>query len=288
MESQRISSSFHSRAGTDKNLLEWCNRDPLDLTLRERYHVPAMDIAPTQPSSSLADARRIPALRAAQAPVPETAPLLGSLERQPDLFRVSGRTPLDADRRIADRLAREPQGSLPGGKEGSERAQDPDAKANLEPSMEKPPGQATTEGTESNEDKDGLTEEEERQVKELKKRDAEVRAHEQAHMAAAGSLAQGGPRYTFQTGPDGKRYATGGEVNIVMKTGRTPEETIRNAQQVQAAALAASDPSPTDRQTAAAAARMAQEARQQLAAQSQAEASEKTAGAPNNTSAPNS
>lgn len=247
-----------------------------------------MEIAPTRTSSSLAGAGQIPALRAAQAPLPETAPVLGPPERQPDRFRVSARTPLDADRRVADRLASEPEAFRSGGKERSDRLQDPDAASNLEPGTEKQTGQATADRAESNKDTHGLTEEEERQVQELKKRDAEVRAHEQAHMAAAGSLAQGGPKYTFESGPDGKRYATGGEVNIVMKTGRTPEETIRNAQQVQAAALAASDPSPTDRQTAAAAGRMAQDARQQLAAQSQAEASGKSTGAPINTSAPNS
>ena len=56
----------------------------------------------------------------------------------------------------------------------------------------------------------GLTREELEIVKQLKVRDQQVRAHEQAHLAAAGSLAQGGPSFSYQTGPDGKRYATGG------------------------------------------------------------------------------
>lgn len=109
-----------------------------------------------------------------------------------------------------------------------------------------------------------LTEEEKAQVAELKRRDAEVRAHEQAHLAASGGMARGGASYDFQKGPDGRSYAVGGEVQIAMKSGRTPEETIRNAEQVRAAALAPADPSGVDQQTAAAAARMAQEARQEL------------------------
>ncbi|MEL7393699.1 MAG: putative metalloprotease CJM1_0395 family protein, partial [Pseudomonadota bacterium] len=46
-----------------------------------------------------------------------------------------------------------------------------------------------------------LSEEEQAQVDELKARDREVRAHEQAHAAVGGQYA-GAPSYTFQTGPD--------------------------------------------------------------------------------------
>ncbi|MBF0265244.1 MAG: hypothetical protein HQL46_08215, partial [Gammaproteobacteria bacterium] len=48
-----------------------------------------------------------------------------------------------------------------------------------------------------------------KQIEELKKRDEEVRAHEQAHMAAAGSLSNGSASFDYQNGPDGKRYAVG-------------------------------------------------------------------------------
>ena len=57
-----------------------------------------------------------------------------------------------------------------------------------------------------------LSPDEEKQVEQLKRRDAEVRQHEQAHKAAAGQYASGGPSYDSQTGPDGKQYAVGGEV----------------------------------------------------------------------------
>jgi hypothetical protein len=63
-------------------------------------------------------------------------------------------------------------------------------------------------------DSQQLSEKEQHVVEELRKRDREVRSHEQAHLAAAGSLASGGPTLTYQVGPDGKRYAVGGEVPI--------------------------------------------------------------------------
>jgi hypothetical protein len=47
-------------------------------------------------------------------------------------------------------------------------------------------------------------------VHELGARDREVRAHEAAHAAAGGALA-GVPHYDYVTGPDGRRYAAGGE-----------------------------------------------------------------------------
>ena len=97
------------------------------------------------------------------------------------------------------------------------------------------------------------TSESDRRVRELKQRDQEVKAHEQAHLSASGGLATGGARYTYEKGPDGKRYAIGGEVDIRTRSGRTPEETVRNAQQAQKAALAPANPSSQDLQVAASA-----------------------------------
>jgi len=109
-----------------------------------------------------------------------------------------------------------------------------------------------------------LDEDEKQQVAKLKQRDAEVRAHEQAHMAAAGSLAMGGPNYVFQTGPDGKQYAIGGNVKIDTSPAHTPEQTAQKAKQIRAAALAPSDPSPQDLKVAASAASMEMEASAKL------------------------
>ena len=116
-----------------------------------------------------------------------------------------------------------------------------------------------------------LNEKEQAQVARLKARDIEVRNHEAAHAAAAGAFG-GGASYTYVTGPDGHRYAVGGEVPVRMVGGRTPEEAIRNAAQVRAAALAPAEPSSQDRAVAAEAAAMETEARAELAARRSAEA----------------
>lgn len=94
--------------------------------------------------------------------------------------------------------------------------------------------------------------------------DRKVRAHEQAHQAAGAGLA-GSASYQYQRGPDGRQYAVAGEVSINLAPGRTPDETVARARQVQAAALAPADPSAQDRAVAARAARMELEARGQLA-----------------------
>ncbi|MAY75499.1 MAG: hypothetical protein CMJ31_12455 [Phycisphaerae bacterium] len=110
-----------------------------------------------------------------------------------------------------------------------------------------------------------LTPEQEREVEQLKQRDREVRAHEQAHLAAAGGLALSGAVYQYRRGPDGNQYAVGGSVAIDVSKGATPEETIRKAAQAKAAALAPADPSSADLRVAAKADRLAAEARAELA-----------------------
>ncbi len=109
-----------------------------------------------------------------------------------------------------------------------------------------------------------LEPEDKQQVNELKKRDAEVKTHEQAHMAAGGAIVQGGASYQYQRGPDGKMYAVGGEVKIDVSPERTPEGTIRKMQQVKRAALAPAQPSGTDRAVAARAAQVEVKARSEL------------------------
>jgi hypothetical protein len=106
-----------------------------------------------------------------------------------------------------------------------------------------------------------LTPDEQREVQKLKQRDQEVRRHEQAHIAAGGSLIRSGPSYTYQTGPDKRRYAIGGEVSIDTTPAKTPEETIPKARHIRATALAPADPSPQDRSVAAKATQMEGDAR---------------------------
>ncbi len=110
-----------------------------------------------------------------------------------------------------------------------------------------------------------LTSEEERVVAELARADREVRAHENAHLAAAGGLARG-VSFEYATGPDGKQYAVAGDVGIdTSAVGGDPEKTIQKAQQIRAAANAPANPSSQDRAVAAQAAQLEQSARAELA-----------------------
>lgn len=104
-----------------------------------------------------------------------------------------------------------------------------------------------------------------KRIEELKKIDRNVRAHEQAHLAAAGGLAMSGATFTYTRGPDGQQYAVGGEVSIDVSPGKTPQETINKAERIKAAALVPADPSAQDRAVAGSAAQMEAQAQQQLA-----------------------
>lgn len=119
-----------------------------------------------------------------------------------------------------------------------------------------------------------LTEEAKRQVAELKRIDTAVKAHEMAHVAAGGQYVQGGPKYEYQKGPDGRNYAVGGSVSLDTGEEKNPEETIRKAQIVRRAALAPANPSSTDRQVAASASGMEMKARQKLTKEKMEEAKE--------------
>jgi hypothetical protein len=112
-------------------------------------------------------------------------------------------------------------------------------------------------------DASGLTEGERKQLKELKARDTEVRTHENAHQSSGGQLA-GSPSYTYQTGPDGQRYAIGGEVSIDVSPEDDPAATIAKMERVSRAATAPAEPSPQDFKVAAAARRMMAEAQRDL------------------------
>jgi len=105
-------------------------------------------------------------------------------------------------------------------------------------------------------------------LRQLRARDREVRAHEAAHTAAGGSLVRGGPSYTFQTGPDGRSYAVGGEVQLdVSAVPNDPQATLSKASQIRAAALAPANPSAQDVRVAANANQLASRARIDLAVQ---------------------
>lgn len=114
-----------------------------------------------------------------------------------------------------------------------------------------------------------LSEEALKVISQLQARDAEVKTHEQAHLAAAGGYATGGISYVYQVGPDGRRYAIGGEVGIdTSAIAGDPEATLLKANIVQRAALAPAEPSAQDMRVASAAMQMAAQARMEIAQQS--------------------
>lgn len=124
--------------------------------------------------------------------------------------------------------------------------------------------------TRETQEQSGLTDEERQQVEELQQRDREVKAHELAHKSVGGRYVTGGS-FTYQTGPDGVRYAIGGEVTIDTSSESTPEQTLRKAELIRRAALAPADPSPQDYRVASQAALMAAEARAEISAEQREE-----------------
>ncbi|OIN08802.1 hypothetical protein BFS86_16615 [Shewanella algae] len=107
----------------------------------------------------------------------------------------------------------------------------------------------------------------EREIDSLMKRDTQVRSHEQAHAAVGGSHA-GQPAFEFEKGPDGKRYAVEGEVQIdVSVVNGDPLATMAKMKQVYAAAMAPVDPSVADIRVAAEAMRKYNQAREEAGTQ---------------------
>ncbi len=113
--------------------------------------------------------------------------------------------------------------------------------------------------------RDALSLEELKTVQQLQARDQEVRTHEQAHLSAAGGIAVGGASFTYATGPDGKRYAVGGEVSIdTSEIAGDPQASLKKAELIRRAALAPANPSGQDLRVAGRATAMANQARLEL------------------------
>ncbi|MGL1958074.1 MAG: putative metalloprotease CJM1_0395 family protein [Colwellia sp.] len=111
-------------------------------------------------------------------------------------------------------------------------------------------------------------------INELQHRDREVRNHELAH-ASVGGASTGSPSYTFQIGPDGKKYAVGGEVSVDLSTvSGDPKATIAKMQKVHAAALAPANPSTQDTRVAASATQIILQAQSELLSMQEGESAE--------------
>lgn len=121
----------------------------------------------------------------------------------------------------------------------------------------------------------GLSELEIKQVAALQIRDQEVKSHELAHKSVGGQFA-GAISLSFQTGPDGRRYAVGGEVPIdVSPVNGDPQATIAKMNTVRAAATAPIDPSAQDQRVAAVASSILSQARSDLVQKNREEAVER-------------
>jgi hypothetical protein len=127
-------------------------------------------------------------------------------------------------------------------------------------------GQDASAGKENAEQQQQQQQSEQQQLTQLKQRDAEVKAHEQAHASLGGQYASS-PQYEYERGPDGRQYAVGGKVTIDISEASTPQETLRKAQQVKAAALAPAVPSVQDLSVASEATQIALEARTEIASE---------------------
>lgn len=148
--------------------------------------------------------------------------------------------------------------------------------------------QSNSSSADSNEPSDaGLSRQQQEQVAELAARDAEVKAHERAHQAAGGQYT-GSISFSYQTGPDGKRYAIGGEVPIdASPISGDPQATIDKMRVVRSAALAPADPSSQDRSVASTAGRLMVEAQMELAEQKSQERAQSNDNETNNGIVPN-
>lgn len=109
-----------------------------------------------------------------------------------------------------------------------------------------------------------LTPEQQQQVEKLKEADAEVKAHEQAHIAAAAGLRTSSPSYQYETGPDGKKYAVSGEVSVSFSQTGDPQKDMIMAEALKSAALAPANPSGQDMAVAKQAEEMIQEDKQKI------------------------
>ena len=122
-----------------------------------------------------------------------------------------------------------------------------------------------TERLEKNFLQKGKSREEQKETEKLRTRDREVRAHEQAHKAAAGQFARGAATFEYEVGPDGRRYAVGGEVQIdTSEVSGDPQATVQKMRTIQRAALAPADPSSQDRKVASEAGRKAAKAQAEV------------------------
>lgn len=144
-------------------------------------------------------------------------------------------------------------------------------------SEEKARGLLTSDnGTEISSNGRKLSQEEQKEVERIKRIDREVRRRELANRAVAGDYARGGVSFEYVTGPDGKKYAVEGHINIAVRSvPNNPKATIRKAQAIRNIKLT-SGTSPQGRSVSAEVARMEREARMELKTEQRKESDDVT------------
>lgn len=125
---------------------------------------------------------------------------------------------------------------------------------------------------------ENLSTEEQQQLRELERRDQQVRTRDMAFIAAAGGAA-GSYSLQYETGPDGRRYAVGADIKLDTSEGATPEQTLAKARALRAATMSARADSSNDASAAAKAVRMEAEARAQIERERAADSQAATEGA---------
>ncbi len=117
-------------------------------------------------------------------------------------------------------------------------------------------------------DKSALDQVQEMEIKrltqEMARKDHEVRAEESAKAALLGRYSKGGPRYQYETGPNGERFAVSGHVPADLAPTDDPERTLRKARTVKQANLGVGANSPEDMKIAARAMQLESTARAHL------------------------
>ena len=140
--------------------------------------------------------------------------------------------------------------------------------------VKEPAVSQTAPAASGNDQSNELNDDQKAEVARLQKVDQEVKAHESAHQNAGGQYA-GSASFFYTVGPDGKRYAIGGEVSIdVAPIKDDPEATLAKLDVVIAAALAPAKPSAQDRKVAAAAVAARNQARAEFTEKRAAEQNE--------------
>lgn len=163
------------------------------------------------------------------------------------------------------------------GEQGSEQSSKEEPGHENEPqdsSKNHKQGQITDSDDKNNHDQASVLAEQ-KVIGQLQSRDKEVRQHELAHANTGGSTT-GSPAYSFEVGPDGKKYAISGEVDVDLSSvPGDPQATITKMQKVHAAALAPATPSSQDIRVAASASRVILAAQSEILAQQTDDSSNK-------------